>query len=112
MITVTPKTTVSVTLVGVSTGTVAVQSPTGSAGVTLTQFFKGDPGADGQTLVYQHTQSAPSDTWIVPHNMGVRPNISVYTPGWVEVEALVVHVDNNNAQVQFASAQAGFATCK
>jgi hypothetical protein len=61
---------------------------------------------------YLHTQSSDSDTWTVNHNLGARPLLLVYSVGWVEVDASVTHVSDNQSIVQFNTAQSGFAVCQ
>lgn len=72
---------------------------------------KGDDGADGATLDFEHVQTDPSDEWIINHNFGVRPSVSVLSVGGVEMEAQVVHMSVNQVRIYFASAQAGRARC-
>jgi hypothetical protein len=60
---------------------------------------------------YTHTQAAASDDWIVNHNLGFRPAVSVLSAGGVEVEATIVHISVNQLRVQAASAFAGSARC-
>lgn len=57
----------------------------------------------------QFSQASAIITWFIPHNLGHRPVINIFTTGWVEVMAQIVHVDINNTQVLFDSPQAGFA---
>ena len=68
---------------------------------------KGDPGAGGDYL--QHDQSVAASTWTINHNFGVRPNVSVYTAGGLEMLAEVLHVSVNQTQILFDSPTAGFA---
>lgn len=60
---------------------------------------------------FQHDQASALATWTVNHNLGYRPNISIYSTGGVEVEAEVVHISNNQIQVLFDSPFAGYAVC-
>lgn len=74
---------------------------------------QGPPGPPGPAggEAFQHTQGAPAAEWILNHNLGRRPNVATYTPGWVEFEAEVVHVSENQARVLINQPLAGFATC-
>ncbi len=65
--------------------------------------------AVGSITPYQHSQPSASVTWNIPHNLGHRPTINVFTTGWVEVVAQVIHTDVNNTQVLFDTPQAGYA---
>lgn len=62
------------------------------------------------TLRYVHQQTVASTVWIVNHNMGFYPTVHVFSPGQVEVEADVRHMDTNQTQIFFAAPYAGFAT--
>lgn len=58
---------------------------------------------------YVHSQPSASATWLINHNQGYRPSVEVFSIGWVEVDAEVVHLNENSLEVRFASAQNGFA---
>lgn|SRR5574343_84595 len=73
----------------------------------LKTFVGGGAGAS-----YEFTQSSPSISWTVNHNLGAYPAIQVLSPGGVLIEAGVVHVSLNQSIISFASAQAGKAICK
>jgi hypothetical protein len=74
----------------------------------LRPFFVGPPANGGAGAAsYLHTQSVASATWTVNHNLGREPVIQVLTAGGVEMEAAIVHVSSNQAQVNFASPQTG-----
>jgi hypothetical protein len=72
---------------------------------------QGPAGPPGAALDYEHVQSAASAEWIVNHNLGVEPAVSVLSAGGVEVLAQIVHVSVNQFRVYFASPQAGRARC-
>ncbi len=58
---------------------------------------------------YEHVQSAASSTWLINHNLGRRPQVEVFSPGWVQVEADVVNLNDNQTQVNFNTPQTGQA---
>lgn len=82
----------------------------------------GDPGPAGPAgpvgppgtgaAEYTHTQSAPSDTWVINHNLGVYPQISFLTPGSVEFNAEIVHTSTSQAIAYMSSNLTGSARCK
>lgn len=78
----------------------AVFGPTGPMGP------KGDPG-DG----FDFVQASPSDEWVVNHNLGFRPSVTVLSPGGVEVAASVIHQSINQLRVYFAAPQSGAVHC-
>ncbi len=79
------------------------------------QGLQGPPGPAGTGgaggAPYVHTQTAPAATWIINHNRGARPNISVTSMGGVEYLVEVIHPTVNQAVVYFEAPAAGLATC-
>lgn len=69
-------------------------------------------GADGTSAAtYQHNQASPADTWVINHNMGYRPSISIFSMGGMQMLANVQHVSENQARVYFDNPTAGYAVC-
>lgn len=60
-------------------------------------------------LGYLHTQATPSDTWIINHNLGYKPNVQVFNAGSVAVLTEVENSTVNQTIVRIAPAQTGFA---
>jgi hypothetical protein len=60
---------------------------------------------------YVHAQTTAQSEWIVNHNLGYKPSVTVYTIGGVEVEAEVIHISDYQLRVRFASPQTGYARC-
>lgn len=95
----------------VGTTTVAVVSPTPQYAAQLAQILRGPPGPPGPGVdTYEHDYSSAL-SWTVNHGLGRKPNIQVMTPGGVEITAYIVHIDLNQAVVNFAVAQAGHVRC-
>jgi hypothetical protein len=69
----------------------------------------GTDGVDGGS--YEHHQPVASTLWVVNHNLGYYPSISVLTLGRVRVDAGIVHLSPNQAQVLLDLPLAGFAIC-
>ena len=65
----------------------------------------------GETLYYRHEQPVDATPWIVNHNLGAVPNISVYSLGGLKVEATVVNISENQAQVLLDLPFSGYAIC-
>lgn len=62
----------------------------------------------GVQTEYEHTQSSPSASWTVNHNLGRRPaSVAVLSVGGVEVNAAVTHISINQLIVEFAAPQVG-----
>lgn len=68
----------------------------------------GPPGS-GVAAGYTHTQASAATEWIVNHNLGAKPTVSVLSPGGVELIADVVHLSTNQARIYFAAPTAGSA---
>ena len=60
---------------------------------------------------YEHTQNSPASTWVVMHNLGRRPNVSIVDSTGDRVHGKVVYSDLNRLEVRFNSNQAGYAEC-
>jgi len=71
---------------------------------------RGPPGSPGAGD-FTHTQASASSEWIVNHNKGLRPLVSIRTVGGVEVDAQIVHMTDNQLRIFFASPFAGTARC-
>lgn len=71
---------------------------------------KGDPGPIGPSAsAYTHTQSTPSDTWIINHNLGYKPSVELITVGGVEFDASVTHTSVDQTIINIAMPMAGSA---
>lgn len=69
----------------------------------------GPPGASGEGPPLLHMQGSASAEWIVNHNKGFHPLITVLGPGGGEVFAQVLHVSVNQARIYFSEPQTGSA---
>ena len=87
-------------------------------GLTFSLAGPPSPNAQGVGIIvpagaagppYQHIQSTPSAEWIVNHNLGWMPQITVLNAGGVEVEAQVLHSTINQARIFFRQPNAGSA---
>lgn len=75
------------------------------------QGLQGRPGRDGADadLHYRHVQSVPSATWIVLHNLGKRPSVSVVDSAGTNIVGNIDYVDDNNCTLNFSSSFSGEA---
>lgn len=80
---------------------VGLIGPQGSIGL------QGPAGPAGTVADYTQTFSSAAGAWTVNHNLGREPVIQVISVGGVELLADVVHVSQNQAQVNFATPTAG-----
>lgn len=93
----------------VESGPIITTPPDDAAIIRIVPYIKGDPGDAATQFI--HTQAVSSDTWTVNHNKGARPNAVVYSVGWVEIEATITHVSENQLTVHLNLPQAGFVIC-
>lgn len=65
-------------------------------------------------MVYEHTQSVASDTWVIVHNLKLYPAIDVFIDYLGEVQKVlpqsIQYTDVNTCTVIFSEAQTGKAT--
>lgn len=72
----------------------------------IINFTFGDNAGD-KTFVF--TQTVPSTTWTVQHNLAKFPSITVVDTGQTVVVGDYTYTDNNNATLKFSAAFAGKA---
>lgn len=70
---------------------------------------QGPPGPGA--AFYTHNQPVASATWVINHNLGYYPQISLFTVGGAEFEGEIVNITVNQAIVYLAVATAGSARC-
>ncbi len=73
-----------------------------------TVAVQGVAGRDGIGSAYEHNQTAPSDVWVINHNLNYFPDVHVYV-GAVEVVAEVLHLSNTTVQINLSFPRAGRA---
>ena len=73
----------------------------------ITPGPQGPPGEAAQG--YKHTQSSPSTTWTITHNLGFYPSVELLNAGSQEIEGDVVHLSQNVTVAYFTTPIAGFA---
>ena len=96
ILTITPSTEVRVLeVVGV-----------GHQGIQGEQGIQGPPGMD---LAYIHNQLAPSDTWLITHNLDKFPSVSIVDSAGSLVIGDVDYININNITVIFTAAFGGKA---
>lgn len=69
---------------------------------------KGEKG-DGGDLNYVHYQSTPSEKWLINHNLGKYPSVSIVNSAGSVVVGDVVILDENNVEVSFSGSFSGRA---
>lgn len=81
----------------------AGQGPAGPKGDTVLVVGDGTPA-------YIHTQTNQQIQWLVNHNLGYKPAVSVFSVGGVQVMCEVIHQSNNQTTIYFDLPYAGTAT--
>lgn len=80
------------------------------ATVSLQVGVQGPPGPAGSSSFHvQHDQISAAAAWTINHNLGKRPNVSVFTVGGAEVWAEILHISADQLQIHFDVPFAGFA---
>lgn len=72
---------------------------------------QGPVGPAGAVDDYIHTQSSPATTWIINHNLGRKPDVTLLSVGDQEFEGVITHTNANQAVVSVTTATAGTARC-
>lgn len=63
-------------------------------------------GEDGH---YVHTQSTAADAWVIAHNLGKYPSVTVFDSAGAQIVGALVYQDENTLTVTFSAAFAGKA---
>lgn len=94
------------------------QGPTGPQGPQGVQGIQGDQGPQGPKGdaaeaggTYRHVQSVPMATWMVEHNLGFYPNVTVVDSSKREVMGEVQYINQNSLQLIFSGGFSGEAYC-
>ena len=58
---------------------------------------------------YTHTQSATASQWTVTHNLGFKPNVTVFNSAGDIVEGHIIHNSINQLTLQFSATMSGVA---
>lgn len=96
--------TIDQTIQSVAIESVGAQGPVGPQGVSGSD---GSPGAPGGSR-FSFTQASPSSTWVINHNLGYNPHVTVIVNG-VGVGADISFNTVNQVSVIFGAPQTGSA---
>lgn len=58
---------------------------------------------------YVHTQSVPSLTWSVTHNLNKYPSVTIYNSSNEEIEGMIIHTHINQTVIIFNAEFSGHA---
>lgn len=105
-----------VTISGASTEEITVTTGPPSAPVDITFAGTAGPagpagpaGAEGGH--YRHTQSVAATVWIIEHNLGYRPAVTITDSAGTLNVGDVRHLDANTVRAEFINAFGGYAEC-
>ena len=91
-------------------GTIGAQGTSGTAGSTdsLTEGTTNKYFTVGR-VSYEHTQGSTSNSWVINHNLGFKPNVTVVDSAGNIVEGEISYTNSNSITVSFQSAFSGYA---
>ena len=100
-----------------TTGAQGVQGESGIQGISGAALESTDDITEGTTnkyftiarVSYEHTQGVTSDSWIIAHNLGFKPNVTVVDSAGNIVEGEIAYTNSNSLTVSFSSAFSGKA---
>lgn len=79
----------------------------------VTEGPQGPPGPEGPSGVgassFVHTQSVPTDTWVIDHGMDKYPSIICFDSAGDEIEGLISYPSMSQTTVTFSAATGGIA---
>lgn len=65
--------------------------------------------SEPQALAYEHIQGAVSNSWIITHNLGFKPNVTVVDSAGTIYEGEIAYTNSNSLTVSFSQAFSGKA---
>ena len=100
-----------------TTGAQGVQGESGIQGISGAAVESTDDITEGTTnkyftiarVSYEHTQGVASDSWVIAHNLGFKPNVTVVDSAGSIVEGEIAYTNSNSLTVSFSSAFSGKA---
>jgi hypothetical protein len=103
---------------GVGTqGTTGAQGPQGEPGIGGSDITTTDDLTEGLTnqyftvgrVSYEHTQGSSSNSWVITHNLGFKPNVTVVDSAGSIVEGEITYTNSNSITVSFQASFSGYA---
>lgn len=87
---------------------VTVISSTPTATVTSSDAVS--PNLIPALVAFRHQQEAASDEWVIVHNLGFYPNVTVLDSGGSMVEGAISYTNVNSLTVNFSATISGTAS--
>lgn len=97
------------------TGATGATGATGTTGATGPQGIQGEVGPQGiqgsgaSHSTYTHTQSSPSSTWSITHNLACFPSVVVVDSAGTVVVGDIAYNSNNSITITFVGSFGGKA---
>lgn len=66
-------------------------------------------GVNNPVVAYHHIQNVSSASWVINHNLGWKPNVTVQDSAGTTVEGEIVYTNNNSLTLNFTGAFTGNA---
>jgi hypothetical protein len=95
------------TVIPVNSQIVVTVTPQAGPTVNVNEITVG--GINSPTVAYHHTQGTSSATWVITHNLGWKPNVTVQDSGGSIVEGEIAYTSLNSLTVTFTGAFSGNA---
>lgn len=89
----------------------ALKTAQDTADTALAVANSGGGGGTGVDKSYVHSQGVATATWIVDHNLGKHPSVTVVDSAGTTVVGSVVHNSSNRLTISFNAAFSGTAFC-
>jgi hypothetical protein len=95
-------------------GTIGVQGATGIGGADVGNTDDVPEGALNKyfevgRVSYEHTQGSSSNSWVIEHNLGFKPNVTVVDSAGNIVEGEIAYTNSNSITVSFQASFSGYA---
>ncbi len=89
---------------------IAPPSPSPSLELVVAQGPQGPRGPSGAAVSsFVHDQLAPSDVWVVNHDLGMKPNVTVQDSAGTTVFGRITYTSEDQLVLTFSAAFAGRA---
>lgn len=98
------------------TGPSGAKGDKGDQGLQGAQGLQGPPGPAGPQgassgMQFIFTQHVAAEVWVIEHNLGRYPVITIIDSGGEETSGEVTYVDLNHVTVEFSAPFSGIAVC-
>jgi hypothetical protein len=84
---------------------ILITTPSGTQNFGSTEVVPTAP----QVLAYEHTQGVVSNSWVINHNLGFKPNVTVVDSAGTIYEGEITYTNSNSLTVSFSQAFSGKA---